>query len=159
MRRLFQTAIIFAVLVCPTSAALACTCVEDPLGKRYRKAKAVFVGQAVDPSGTQPAPSLVQGDRQQTIAVIKSWKGINKRFVSLSFDLSVNPGMCPTLFFLQPGKQYLVFAYGKNLEVTSVCPDTWEIPKDKNALSYEIMQSSLKKLDSFWFRFWSRLKV
>ncbi len=63
------------------------------------------------------------------------------------------------LFFLQPGKQYLVFAYGKNLEVTSVCSDTWEIPKDKNAPSYDTMQSNLKKLDSFWFRFWSRLKV
>src|SRR6185503_4846628 len=104
-------------------------------------------------------PSLVQGDRDQTIVVIKAWKGIKKKFVSLSFERTRDTGNCPVLYYLEPGKQYLVFAYGKNLEVTSVCSDTWEIPKDKASAMYEVMQQSVKKLDSFWFRFRSRLRL
>ena len=147
------------VLASSQVAAYGCTCVADSLGKRYRRAKAVFIGQAVDPRGQQPDVRLIQGDRDQTVEVIRSWKGVKKRFVSVSFERQLKPGNCPVLYYLEPGKQYLVFAYGAELEVQSVCSDTWEIPQNETSPMYDIAQANLRKLNSVWFRFWSRLKL
>lgn len=155
MKRVFQTTLILALLWCSTSAVLACTCVQDSLGKRYRRAKAVFIGQALDRSQGEPDHSLIQGKGAQTITVSKSWKGIKKNYVSLTFE-PVSSAACPTLYYLEPGKQYLVFAYGNQLEVRSVCPDTWVIPSDKNSPASEQMEDLLKRLNSRWFRWRSR---
>src|SRR4030095_3561552 len=123
MMRVLQIAAVFIFVATVTTESLACVCVADPLGTRYRKAKAVFIGRALDQNEKQPAPALVQGDLVQTIEVIKSWKGIHKKYVAVSFERVTNTGDCPVLYYLEPGKQYLVFAYGKEFEVRTVCSD------------------------------------
>jgi hypothetical protein len=159
MKRLAQLVTVFGLLASLEANAFACSCVSDSLEKRFRKAKAVFIGRAITVDEDEPEPALVQGDRQQTIAVIKSWKGIHNRYVSLSFEQFSNTGNCPVLYYLEPGKQYLVFAYGNELEVISVCSDTWEIPSDRAAPRYDAMQNNVRKLGSFWFRFRSKWKL
>lgn len=153
IKRLFQISVVLAALICSASAAFACSCVADPLDQRYRNATAVFIGQAVDSAEDQPKSSLVQGDGEQTIAVIRAWKGVTKRYVSLTFATPPQRlGNCLILFSLEPGKQYLVFAYGKKLEARSVCSDTWVIPSEKDSGPYEVMQGYIRKLNSRRFR-------
>jgi hypothetical protein len=159
MKRLAQLVILFALLASLEATAFACVCVNDSLGKRYRKAKAVFIGRAIDADAKGPAAALVQGDQQQTIEVIKAWKGIHRRYVSVSFERVTSSGDCPVIYFLESGKQYLVFAYGDELEVKAECSDTWEIPADQKSRMYDPMQRNIRKLDSFWFRFRARLKL
>lgn len=159
MKRLAQLVILFALLTGLEATALGCVCVNGSLGERYRKAKAVFIGRAIGFDQNEPESSSIQGHREQTIQVIKSWKGIHKKYVSLSFEERRTSGDCPVLYFLEPGKDYLVFAYGNELEVRSVCSDTWKIPADQKAPMYDQMQRNMRKLDSFWFRFRSRLKL
>jgi hypothetical protein len=156
VRRVFQTTLILVLLGFSTSIVLACTCVQESLSKRYRSAKAVFIGQALDRSQAEPDQSLIQGQGDQTIAVSKSWKGIKKKYVSLTFRHETS-ATCQTLYHLEPGNQYLVFAYGNQLEVRSVCPDTWVIPSDKSSPGYEELEEFMKRLNSRWFRLKTRL--
>lgn len=162
MKLLFRTSLIYALLLLGGHTTLACTCVVDSLGKRFREAKAVFVGKAV---GDEPEDSaLIQNNSNkdrysQTLEVVKSFKGISKGFISVTFDEeSLKRGtMCPTLYQFEKDREYLVFAYGKSYEVQTVCSDTWEIPVDKESFGYKQRQSDIKKLGSFWFRFRARL--
>lgn len=159
MNKVAQYVLVSILILIGISETFACICVSDSLDKRFKKAKAVFIGQVPkDDSQIPDDESLIQGDGVQTLEVVKFWKGINKKFIELNFEkLNSSAGNCPTLYFFEEDKQYLVFAYGNKLEVRTVCSDTWVIPTDKNAFGYEQMQNYIKKLDSFWFRFWARL--
>ena len=159
MRWISRLTLFVAFLIFTSCAVSACSCVADPLGTRYRKASAVFIAQAVDFKGPEPEARLIQGEGQQTLQVIKSWKGIRKPFVSVNFDPPERTGTCPVLYYLEPGKKYLVFAYGSKLTLQSVCSDTWEVPSDKSRPLYEVMQMNIKKLKSFWFRLRARLRL
>jgi hypothetical protein len=157
---LFKALITIALFASVTDSVIACTCVADPLSKRYRKASAVFIGQAVDKSAIPQNSMLVQGKGQQTVAVLKAWKGIKRKFIEVNFaELTSSAVNCPTLFFFEPGKRYLVFAYGRTFEVHTVCSDTWQIPSSNDAPGFEQIQEFIKKLDSTWFRFRSRLRI
>jgi hypothetical protein len=131
--------------------------VVDSLGKRFREAKVIFIGKAVDEEPTDT--SVVQNSSNykfsQTLEVIKGFKGTKKKLINVSFDEEGlrKAGMCPTLYHFKEDQTYLVFAYGSNYEVRSVCSDTWAIPSDKESPRYEVTQVYLKKLDSLWFRF------
>jgi hypothetical protein len=164
LKLLFRTSLIFTLLLLGAHTALACSCVMDSMEKRFRKAKAVFIGRAVEDEPQDQ--SLIQkgsneDNASQTVEAVKSFKGIRKRFINITFDKETLKGasMCPTLYFLMPNKEYLVFAYGKSYQVRTVCSDTWEIPGDKNSPMYEQMQGYIKKLGSFWFRFRARLNL
>lgn len=148
---------VILLIVCSASASLACTCVADSLGTRFRKASAVFIGRGID-LDVEPDPALVQGDGDQIVEVIKSWKGTKRKFISITFEQPRN-FTCLTLFHLEPDKQYLVFAYGRHFEVVSVCSDTWVIPDDKDSLGYEQMHGFIRKLNSRWFRFKAKLSI
>lgn len=136
---------------------LGCSCIEIGLGKRFRKAKAVFIGRVADESEIPVDNNLIQGDGIQTLKVIKSWKGIEKKFIDINFDFesAKNGGMCTTLLQLKEGKEYLIFAYGEEYEIQTVCSDTREL--DKTSPYYEYQEKQMKKLDSSWFRFRSKL--
>jgi hypothetical protein len=140
----------------------ACTCIVDSLGERFREAKAVFVGRAiaVEPQDKSLIQNISNKDKySQILETVKSFKGIKKRFIGVTFEVESmkDAGMCPTLYNFEQNREYLVFAYGRAYEVRTVCSDTWEIPSDKESPSYELMQSYLKNLGSFWFRFRARL--
>lgn len=136
---------------------LACECVELKLEKRFRKAKVVFIGRVADDSEIPDNNNLVQGDGVQTLKIIESWKGVNKKFIDINFDLesAKNSGMCPTLFLLEEDKEYLIFAYGEEYRIQPVCSDTRVL--DKISPYYEHQEKQMKKLRSFWFRFRSEL--
>lgn len=162
MKKVFQILIILVLLSSGVLTTLACSCVSDSLGKRFKKAQAVFIGKATDDEPEDN--SLIQNSSNedkysQTLEVIKGFKGVKKKFISVDFDVESlkKAGMCPTLYSFEESQEYLVFAYGNNYEVQTVCSDTWKIPKDKESLGYEQMQVYVKKLDNFWFRFWNRL--
>jgi len=163
MKRFFQFLAILLLLCFGFSTVRACTCVSDSLGKRFKKAKAVFIGKATNDESV--GSSLIQNisnenKYSQTLEVVKNFKGIKKKFISVEFDVEDLKGStsCPTLYRFEESKQYLVFAYGEKYKVDMVCSDSWEIPSDKESFGYEQMQNYTKKLDIFWFRFWSRIK-
>ena len=142
--------------------ASGCTCVQDSLGKRFRRAKAVFVarGQADTPEDKRLIQNYSDDDKYaQTLQVLKSYKGVGKKFVRVTFDKEglKDAIACPTLYYFEPNRDYLVFAYGEDYEVVNVCSDTRVIPADKEDVRYEFIYEDMKKLDSFWFRFRARL--
>lgn len=154
MNLLYWISLILSALLIGTHSSAACTCVANPLEKRFRDAKAVFIGRAIsdDPQDKSLIQNIANSDKySQVLEVVKGFKGIKKRFINLTFDeesLRMG-GMCPTLYHFEENQEYLVFAYGKNYEVQTVCSDTWEIPNDKDSFGYEQMQGYIKKLDSF----------
>ncbi len=122
MKRFFQIFVIFVLISLATSASLACSCVSDSLGKRFKKAKAVFIGRATDdaPQDNSLIQNSSNDDRySQTLEVVKEFKGLNKRFINVDFDTESlkKAGMCPTLYRFEESQEYLVFAYGNNYEV------------------------------------------
>lgn len=158
----FQLSIAFLIIGFGVSTTLACTCVQDSLEKRFRKAKAIFIGKAIDkePDNKSLIQNISNDTRfSQVVEVVKGFKGTKKQFININLDTTglVDSGNCPTLYYLEKDKEYLVFAYGENLNVIIVCPDTWVIPRDKENFGYEQMQDYIKKLSSFWFRFRARL--
>jgi len=161
LKFLLRTLSIAAVLVLSANVTLACTCASASLGKRFRKAKAVFVGRFTPES---PDRELIQNysdedKHAQTLEVVKAFKGIRRKFINVTFDVQnlAHVGSCPALYYFKPERNYLVFTYGSKYEVQTVCSDTWEIPADKESLGYDQMQRYVKKLDSFWFRLRARL--
>jgi len=141
-----------------TTETFACSCIEIGLGKRFKEAKAVFIGKVADEVEIPDDNNLIQGDGVQTLKVIKSWKGIKKKFVDINFDLESAKygGMCPVLLQLEEGKDYLIFAYGKEYKIQPVCSDTREL--DQTSAYYEYQEKQMNKLNSFWFRFWEKIK-
>lgn len=132
-------------------------CVGEPLPDRIKRAEAVFIGQVAK---DKLAPVQNSEKSSQTLEVIKSWKGINKKFVSVGFNFPEKPaGMCLTLDHFYEDRKYLVFAYGKDLKVETVCSDTYEVSGNPNILGYSKVKKDLKRLDNFWFRFRNKLKL
>lgn len=153
MRFSFAFAIILFILLA-TSPGLACTCVHTPLSKRFKKADAIFIGKLADdePEDTR----LIQNysDGLFVFEVVKSWKGIKKEYVSIGLgEFPKSAGNCQLLYHFDEDAEYLVFAYGKDLEVEVECSDTRPLRP-----SYDYTTREIAKLDSFWFRFFSRMR-
>lgn len=159
---LFRTFLICTSLLLGAQSASACTCVADSLGKRFRNAKAVFIGRASNEERIDE--SLLQNrtgrnEHSQVLEVIKSFKGAKRGLIGVTFESVGDVGMCPTLYHFEPSREYLVFAYGSNYQVRTVCSDTWVIPHDKEAPTYDLMQRYVKRLGSSWFRFQAELHL
>ena len=153
MRKVFQISIICLLFVFGVSSSLACICVSDSLNKRFRKVKAIFIGKITDDEPEDK--SLIQNNKKGLIIleVVKSWKGVNKEFIGVDFDATDLGASCPTLYKFDEDKEYLVFAYGKELKVQMVCSDTTLISPEYNSTA----QREIRQLDKFSFRFWSRV--
>lgn len=132
-----------------------CTCVLDKLSKRFRKADAVFVGHIYD-YDDEDIPKIQNYKKGLPVLLVKkSWKGIKNEFVAIYFeDFPNSVGTCPILYNFEEEKDYLVFAYGKELKVEVECSDTRALKAEYNNTTKEI-----SRLDSFWFRFGSKLHL
>ena len=142
-----------AILMPGVVTARACSCVLSSLKNRFRNAEAVFVGRTVTvkPSGNSEIQNYSAD--MITFEVIKSWKGISKEYVSIDLDIPQMIGTtCPTLFQFDPEKEYLIFAYGQDLKVNTVCSDTRPLTS-----SYDWTAKEISKLNSRWFRFKARV--
>lgn len=146
---LLKTGFLMLLLVVPS---IGCSCVDSPLKERFRNATAVFVGGLYDiDEGDKPN---VQNYRDGTpvLLVKRSWKGIGKELVAIDFDFPKQIGACPLLDHFDEGVDYLVFAYGKDLEIRAQCSDTHKLTNE-----YTGINRDMRRLDSFWFRFGARV--
>lgn len=158
MKNIFKIFIFVFLFSLAITKTLACECIVNSLDNRFRKAKAVFIGKVADSSEIPNDNDLIQGDGIQTLKVIKSWKGVKKKFIDVNFDFESAKygGMCPTLLHLKENREYLIFVYGTNYQINTVCTDTRTLVDSSNQF-FDYQQKQIKRLDDFWFRFWSRL--
>ncbi|MEJ7848193.1 MAG: hypothetical protein WKF92_08915 [Pyrinomonadaceae bacterium] len=152
MRAVFSSVVLVLCIIFFAEPAFACTCVLNSLSKRFRKAEAVFVGSFGDYK--DESTSDVQNFRKglPILEVKKAWKGVKKEYVAVDFDFEGATGGCPWFYRLEKGKEYLIFAYGKELKVSVECSDSREL-----TAKYDWTSEELGKLDSFWFRTKARL--
>lgn len=133
--------------------SFACTCVTEGVSKRFKKAKAVFVGSIYDYEDEE-IPEIENYKKGLPVLLVKkSWKGIKNELVAVDFNFPEKMGMCPQLYQFEEDVDYLVFAYGKDLKVKVECSDTQKLEPKYNETIKDI-----SKLDSFWFRTWTKLK-
>ena len=148
MKQLIRVLIFLILFVFGSSTIFACSCIRDSLSKRFKKAKAVFIGQVAQ--SVPDDDSLIQGNGTEVLQVFKSWKGVKKEFVSVNLNFpEKDAGMCFDFSRFAENKKYLVFAYGKMLKVETVCSDTFEVSDNPETKGYYIVQDSLKKLSNF----------
>jgi hypothetical protein len=158
MKRVFQISVMVFLFSLGASMISACSCVSDSLSKRFKKAQAIFVGKATDDEPENK--SLIQNSSNtskyvQILEVVKAWKGVKKEFIAIDFNTKNLGASCPTLYHFEDDKEYLVFAYWKELKVEMVCSDTTSISPEYNSTA----QREIRQLNSFSFRFWSRLNL
>ncbi len=139
-------------------SAYGCSCIILPLTKRFRQSEAIFVGRLAYDYDT--AKSSVQNfdEGRPVFEVTKRLKGISKRYVAINLDWDeiAKGGMCPTLVRFEEDKDYLIFAYGDNLTIQSVCSDSRKLNTQSPEWDKHTA-SEIRKLESFWFRTRARL--
>ena len=153
MIRVFQIFIFFLLFSFGATEILSCTCVNSSLSKRFKESEAVFIGKIAE--NTPENDSEIQNMKEglPVLEVIKSWKGVKKKYIAVDFDFSNYSGSCSALLRFEEDKEYLVFAYSKDLKVEVECSDTRPLKAESNYTTREI-----SKLNNFWFRFWARIK-
>jgi len=157
MRVVFAGLIVVgAILLTPTTSH-ACECMIRPVSERFRESKVIFVGRL---AASDISESTVQnfGEDRYVFEVTRRFKGLSKDYVAIGFDMEQiqTGGMCVNLSHFEFDRDYLIFAYGKELTVQSVCTDSVRL-KSGSPSRDELTQKELKKLDSFWFRTKARL--
>jgi hypothetical protein len=152
MRVMKQTIMIFLFVNLGFINTLACQPVPISHYKYFRKAKAVFIGKVLDikPNDGPDAEARRYFPYKIKFSVEKSWKGKATEITVIS---DANTSMCTAGEFKQ-GEKYLVYAFGKNLEVTTYIGNRTRLLG--KALD-EIERKEFEDLDSFWFRLKSTL--
>ncbi|MFM9903916.1 MAG: hypothetical protein ACKVQJ_05015 [Pyrinomonadaceae bacterium] len=128
-----------------TSSASACSCDEINYRREFAKAKAVFVGEALEYKDN--ANVKQDGLLIVKFKVVKAWKGAKQSEITIPTTFGLACG-----FYVEPGKEYLVYAYGKEMVMPTVCSPSRTIVTDD---IYD--EKQLKQLNSSWFRFFSRI--
>lgn len=146
LKKLFwQTSCSLTVLLCCASSALACSCEEINYRREFAKAKAVFIGEALE---YKDNPNVKQdGFLIVKFKVVKSWKGAKQPEITIPTIFGLGCG-----FYVEPGKEYLIYAYGEKMVLPTVCSASRTIISDDD---YE--EKQIKQLNSSWFRFFSRI--
>ncbi|HMQ04739.1 MAG TPA: hypothetical protein PKD26_12545 [Pyrinomonadaceae bacterium] len=90
--------------------------------------------------------------------VSKRLKGISQPYVAVNLDWDeiAKAGMCPTLIKFDEEEEYLIFAYGKELTIQSVCSDSRKL-KSGTVDWDELTAMEIRQLGSLWFRLKARL--
>lgn len=126
-----------------------CTCKDPSQRKTFRKAKAVFVGTVVEvkESNNKNVADFLGMQKVYDIKfkVEKSWKGIKDSEITVVSDNGYIA--CPGNVFVI-GKEFMIYATGKDLVVVSMC--------ERN-LPIEAAKRDINNLDNFWFRFFARV--
>lgn len=145
MRRILL-ALLFVALSAP--AAAACECPIGTHAQNFRRAKAIFIGEAVS-VGTSKLSNPKITDRRLhsvTFKVEKTLKGTKRKTVNVLTDACGS--MCCQIEFRE-GRKYLVYVYEDSF-VPSDCAWSAETESHK-------ARENLKDLKSFWFRTKARL--
>jgi hypothetical protein len=143
-----QVILIICLIVSSVSGAYGCQPVIQRHSKYFRKAKAVFIGTPVEISSndiSQDAEERQYYSFKVKFQIEKNWKG-NKSEITVISDNGSGP--CDQVRF-QIGEKYLVYAFGKNLTVTTYMGNrSWLIDK----INDDFRKKEFAELDSFWFR-------
>ncbi len=129
------------------SYSYACEPVFQRHTKYFRQAKAVFVGTPVEIGSnniSQDSEERKYYSDKIKFQVDKSWKG-NKSEIIVISDNGSPP--CGNVRF-EIGKKYLVYAFGKNLAVSTYVGNRSR-PLD---LERDWTKKEFDELNSFWFR-------
>ena len=145
MRDVLRLIFLLVTTVFCSVQVYACTCEVESLSKRFRRAEAVFIGQLVGFQTETRTDIQNFKDGLPVLEVKQSWKGIEKKFVAVSFDFRTAGANCPFFSEFAMNRDYLVFAYGRELRVYSGCPDTKPV-----GVGYT--EKEAKRLSNFWFR-------
>jgi hypothetical protein len=144
MRRILLSLLFVAL---GATAASACEC-EWRHQKEFRRAKSIFVGEAVS-VGTHKITNPKISDQPLypvTLKVLKRWKGARGGEVTLLTDSCAS--MCCQIKFNE-GKKYLVYVYEDSF-VPSDCALSAELGSHR-------AEVNMKDLNRFWFRLKARL--
>lgn len=134
---------------------LACSIYIPPLRKDFRGADTVFVGRVESVASLSNYDAAVipkswddwKMFERITFSVERKWKG-DARKVREYTGVSVYDCGCPGgLDQFEVGKAYLVFA--RKERFVSVC--------ESERIGGKYVEEKMKRLDSFWFRSWSRI--
>ena len=160
MEKFFQISLCLLLFIFGTSAISACTCNWYSHRKDFRKAKAVFVGSVLSVEQDFSLPSIpeeikdfkAQITEQVKLKVEKSWSG-NKQSEITIWSFSY-PHSCGGFRF-NKGEKYLVYVFatkGNLLFTETSCGRTrpFETTNEEHLKEFN-------QLNSFGFRFWSRL--
>lgn len=142
-----QVVFIICLIVVSACSVQACSPVIQSHTKYFRKAKAVFIGTPIEINVndiSQDSEELKYNPYKIKFRVEKSWKG-NKPEIMVVSDNGSGP--CDQVKF-QIGEKYLVYAFGKNLVVTTYVGNrSWVVNKMD-----DFRKKEFAELDSFWFR-------
>jgi len=125
----------------------ACTSVDEPLRKTFRRTKAVFLGKIKEIKQIPLADyskSLVDGEI--TFEISKTWKGDYKKQMTLAANIGWVCG-CDSPDQFKVGQEYIVFVDKQS--VANFC--------DAEKTDTKYGSSKMKQLDSFWFRTWAKI--
>jgi len=158
MRVVLSAIIFICSVVILTESVFACTCLFTPLSKRFRKSQAIFVGRLGDYENVPNSEIQNIAEGRPIFEVTKPLKGISKKLVAINLDWNeiAKGGMCPTLFRFDERDEYLIFAYGKDLTIQSVCSDSRKLESQSTDWEKHTAKE-IQKLESFWFRTRARL--
>ncbi|MCI0412134.1 hypothetical protein L0222_04940 [bacterium] len=106
----------FLVLILP-ALSYPCSCVFPTFEEQWETASAVFRGKVIRVEPQQ------EGKRRIELEVVKNWKGPDEKVISV-FSAE-DSAMCGYPF--ETGKEYLVFATGKDKLHVSLCSRTKQI--------------------------------
>lgn len=134
------------VQLCPAKV-FACSCPDINYRREFAKAKAVFIGEALEyvdnPNVKQDALLIVK------FKIEKSWKGANQPEIVIPTSYT-SPYLCG--WYVEPGKRYLVYAYDNQMIMPTGCSASSPMePED------EYLRKQIRQLNSGWFRFFSRI--
>ena len=122
MGLVIRAAFLIGSLTATAPAASACSCEAPSQAKAFRKAWAVFVGQAVEIEQREYRADEPGGERLFPYAikfkVERYWKGVKASEIVVSSDQGLLP--CHLGRFVV-GERYLVYAHGKHLLATLNC--------------------------------------
>lgn len=149
--------LVISILVL-TCEVLPCSIEIPPLRKDFRRAEKIFVGEVLSVSETklsdvarQDLPESWQNWNTFSnikFRISKQWKGSLVReteYTGVAYFYCGCPGEPIDEF--KKGNAYLVFAEDSNL--LTVC--------EAEMVGSEYVAKKMKRLDSFWFRTWSRV--
>jgi hypothetical protein len=142
-------AILFLLTVFTVSGS-ACTCIFRSHEREFREAHAVFIGRVLDIGANDSGDEETRGFApfKITLAVEKSWKGKRGQITIVSD----NGGPACGGFRFEKGEEYLVYAFGRELETGTACTRSRPIKRTNHD-----RQKELAELGSLWFRFRSRV--
>ncbi len=147
-RRPFGVALAALLLCFCGGEALACSCADFSVRRKFRDADAVFVGRVVELAPAEPSEDFPLAMYLVRFEVERRWKGAKGREVEAVADFD-RKGWCGDLN-LAVGERFLIYAPREKgrLRVRADCG-----PNMNAAHAAE----EVRRLDSFWFRAKARL--